>query len=147
MLGASVCLIIIRIIALQSAGYGYTHLLGQVRVLAIGFHTPSPARVTEDIDIRGPESKTFVTVVLLVFLVLVVFGTGLVADHREGLVNGVIVEGSRHGDRLREYGRTSGTSHAVKSLVPPVVSRDSQTLDGGGYVHHLADFLLRCQPG
>lgn len=50
-------------------------------------------------------------------------------------------------DRLREYGRTSGTSHTVKSLVPPVVSRDSQTLDGGGYVHHLADFLLRCQPG
>jgi len=43
------------IITLQPADKAHRHRAGKIWILAIGFHAPSPARVTEKIDIGRPE--------------------------------------------------------------------------------------------
>ena len=49
-----------RIVALQSLYDGFAQQSGQVGVFAVGLLSPAPARIAEDIDVRGPERKALV---------------------------------------------------------------------------------------
>ncbi len=57
-----------------------THFGGQVRVLAVGLLSSSPAGVTENIDVGRPEGKTLIDAVVTLFFSCVVFCTGFVGN-------------------------------------------------------------------
>ena len=139
------CLEVFGIVSLQAFHYGNAHPFCQVRIFSIGFHATSPTGITEDIDIRGPEGQAFVAVVFFILLILMVFGTGFVAYHRECLIQCVVIKSSRHRDCLWENGRFSGTCDTVQGFVPPIVLGNSETFDCRSRIHHLSDLLFRSQ--
>ncbi len=55
------------------------------------------------------------------------------------------VPGGGHTDCLRENGCKAGTTHTMESLVPPVVSRDSQPGYWFGGVNHQPNLLFECE--
>ena len=124
-LGAGMCLEIISIIALQTFGHCYTHLGSQIGILTVGLHASAPTRVTEDVDVGCPEGQSFITVIFVVCLIMVILGTCLITDHRKSTEHRFVVKGCGHTDSLWKYGRLSGTSDTMQSLIPPVVGRDA----------------------
>ena len=40
---------------------------GEIRIFAVGFLAAAPTGITENVDVRGPESKTLINVTVLVF--------------------------------------------------------------------------------
>ena len=47
--------VVLRIVALQSGHVGDAHAAGEERVFAVGLLSAAPARVAEDVQVRGPE--------------------------------------------------------------------------------------------
>ena len=72
-------------VSLQAAHYRRPHFRRQERVLAVGLHTPSPARVAEDVDVRGPERQPLVIAHDAPLARLPVLDAGFVADGAEHL--------------------------------------------------------------
>jgi len=52
---------VLWIIALKAFDESNAQPSGEVRILAICFHAPAPTRVTENIDIRRPESQALIS--------------------------------------------------------------------------------------
>ena len=86
-LGTGMGLVPLRVIrSLQSAHDGHAHLSAQVGVFAIGLLPTSPARVTEDIHIGCPESKSLVAAVGTTLVEHTVFSTRFVGHGIEYLI-------------------------------------------------------------
>lgn len=126
---------------LKTVDHGLAEHRREVRVLAVGLLAAAPARVAEDVDVRRPERQSLIAEMVSVAHD-VVFRAGLVAHCVEDVVDERRVPCGGHADRLREYGGEPLASHAVESLVPPVVALDAETRDGGGVVHHHGYFLI-----
>ncbi len=60
MLGAGSGFQVLRMVTLQAAYERRAHLTGQVRVFTLSLLAPTPTRVTKDINIGRPESKTLI---------------------------------------------------------------------------------------
>ena len=116
-------------VALQAFYHGQSHERGQIRVFPVCFHTASPSRVTVDIDVRSPESQSFVTTPLAFTLEVMAFGTGFIGYNVEGFINSLIVEGGGKTYGLRKDGGLSGTCHSVQCFIPPVIRRYSEAFD------------------
>ena len=118
-------LVIVRMVSLESLHGSHTHYRGKERVLTVGLLTTAPSRVSEDVDVRSPESQSVILLVLSPAYCVVIFCTCLVRNICECLKVGLGIEGRRHTDGLRvDCGKTS-PGHTVKGLVPPVVVRNS----------------------
>ena len=130
--------------SLQAADGGARHGAGQIRVLPEGLMAASPARVAEDVHVRGAEGEAPVALAAARQPVLV---ERLGGDRLVHLCDQLRVEGGRQGDRLREDGGDAGTRHAVQALAPPVVGGDVQPRDGRRLVHQESHLLLRPQGG
>ena len=133
--------------ALQAADHGHAQLAGQVRVLAVGFHSASPARVAEQVDVRGPEGNALILKDSARLPGQPVLHPGLVADGREDLVHERLVEGGGHADGLREHRGGPVAAHPVQGFVPPVVGLDVQGGHRGGLVHGQGHLLIQGQAG
>ena len=72
-LGTSVCLEILIVVALHTQNSLYTENSIQVRILTTGFLTAAPPWITEDIHVRTPEGELGVA--------RVVGGTHLHVEH------------------------------------------------------------------
>ena len=129
-------------IALQATHHGKSHLRGEERVFAIGFLSPTPTRVAEDIDIGRPERQTLIATDSTRLLGLLRFDAGLIADSGKHLVQQSIVPRGGHGHGDGEYGGIAITSHAMKGLVPPLELGNIQVVDGRRRVHHQAHFFF-----
>src|SRR6266404_4028231 len=69
-----------RIVTLQTFDECDSQTRSQIRILAVGFLTTTPARIAKDVDIGTPKSEPFVTGALVMTLELVMFGTRLGRD-------------------------------------------------------------------
>ena len=133
--------------ALQSTDDGHAQLPGQIRVLAVGLHSPSPARVAEDVDVRRPEGDALVLPHAPGFLRQAVLHPRLVADGRKDFIEQRLVERSRHADGLREHRGRPVPGHPVQRLAPPVVSLYAERGHRGGIVHRHGSLLLERHAG
>ena len=129
--------------ALQAAHHRHTQLAGEVRVFAVGLHAAAPAGIPEDIDVGRPERKALVPAHVAAFHGLAVLDAGFVAHGGKHLVHQGLVKGGRHGNGHREHRGLAVAGHPVQGLVPPVVRRNAQRLDGGRRMHHQGGLLLQ----
>ena len=151
-LGTSVGLEVLVVVALHTQNSLHTQNGVQVRVFATSFLTTSPTRIAEDVHVRTPERQLWVAWIVshthwhieqlwIVVVGTVPVGTCLVRNGGEHFVHLLRVEGSRHTDRLRIDGVVALT-HTVTSLTPPVVGRNAQTIHRDGLVHHQTHLLF-----
>ena len=66
-----------RIRALQATDEGGPNLSGEEGIFSVGLLTAAPSRITNDVDVRGPEREAIVDRVIVFTLSLVVFGSRL----------------------------------------------------------------------
>ena len=130
------------IVALEPPDERHGQTAREVRVLTVGLLPASPSRVAEQVDVRRPDGETLISLVLAPAQIVVMLGAELVGNDRGHAKHQAVVPGRGEADRLRKDRRESRSRHAVETFVPPVVLRDSKTLDRGRPVHHLGDFLL-----
>ena len=151
-LGTSVGLEVLVVVALHTQNSLHTQHSVQIRVFTTSFLTTSPTRIAEDVHVRTPERQLRVAWIVshthwhieqlwIVVVGTVPVGTCLVRNGGEHFVHLLRVEGSRHTDRLRIDGVVALT-HTVTSLTPPVVGRNAQTIHRDGLVHHQTHLLL-----
>ena len=129
--------------SLQALHIGHAHAGGQIRVLSIGFMSPPPSGIPENIHIRGPEGEALVNIPVMMLCVFVVFGASFRRHRISDGAEQLLVKGGRHSDGLREAGCHTCPRHAVKRLVPPVISRNPQPGDRGRIVPKLGGLLLQ----
>ena len=147
-LGAGHSLQVMRVVALQAAHHGHAHLACQIGVLAVGFLSASPTRVAEDVDVGGPVGETVVLGHAALLQILVEEGAALGAGDIAHAAECLGVEGGSHTDGLRKHGDLFlGAGHTVERLVPPVVGRNAQPLNGRGIVLHQFHLFLQGEAG
>ncbi len=118
------------------------HAPVHIWILAVALLTAAPARVTEDIYCRCPETQTLVLAYLTAAACFGVFGTGLVAHCGKHTVDHIIIERGRHTDTRRKHSGKPVASHTVQSLAPPVERRDTKALYRRRTVHHQPGLLV-----
>ena len=130
---------VFRIVTLQSFDDSRSHHPCQIRVFSICLLSPSPAGIPENIDIRCPKSQPFILLAYLTLTdCLVVNRTGFIGSNLSHPFQCRSIESRSHADRLRKNGHLiPRSSYPMQALVPPVVSRDSQTFDSHGRMLHL----------
>ena len=136
--------VVLRVGALHAADIGGAHLAGEERVLAERLLTAAPARVAEEVHVRGPEREAAVLVALPGRAArLVELGAGLAGDDLAlGLREGAV---ERRGEvhRLRKDRGLAVAADAVQRLVPPRIGGQAEPRDRGGAVDELGAFLLQ----
>ena len=131
-LGAGVRFVVFVVVALHTLDRLHAKDGVHVRVFATGLLSASPARVTEDVDVRAPERELRVAGivdgthvhVLHAMVGAVPVGTCLVAHLGEDVVDQFLAEGCCHADGLRIDGVVA-LANTVAGLTPPVVRRDA----------------------
>ena len=146
MLGRGYHFEIFRVVTLQTADELNAHLPGQIRVFAVGLMAPAPAWITKNIDIRRPERQAFVPPAIIVANKFMVFGTRLIADDTGRIIHHRAVKCRRHADCLREDRRNTRAGNTMQTLIPPIIFRDAQPLDGRGGIAQLGDLFLQRHP-
>ena len=117
-------------VPLQAADIGRAQLGGQHRVLAVGLMAAAPAGVAEDVDVGGPEGQPLVDVPVAVGGEGVVLGAALGGGHVAQFLHQLRIEPRRDADDLGKAGRHARPGHPVQGLVPPVVGRHAQPVNG-----------------
>ena len=154
-LGTGMGLEILVVVALHTQYGLYSQHSIQIRILATCLLSTSPTRVTEDIDVRTPEGQLRIAWVVghtlwhveqlgVVVVSTVPVGTGLVRYLREDIIYQLFAESSSQTNGLRIDGIAT-LAHTVTSLTPPVIRRNTQTVDANALVHHQTHLLFRCQ--
>ena len=143
MLDAGECLVPVVDLLLETVHAGGAHARGEVGVFAVGFHTASPARVAEDVDVRGEKADAGVVVIPAGLLVTVEFQPRFVGNHGEHILHGLVVEGGGQcrGHRIDRGETVAG--HPVQRLVPPAVRRYAQPLNGWVAMLHHPQLLIQ----
>ena len=132
-------------LSLQAVDYSQSHAFCQIGVFAVGLLSASPARITEDVDVRRPERQTLIALDSTVLLGFLVFGTCLVADCRENLIDQLVVPRCRHHGGNGEYGGEAVSPYAVQGFAPPLELGDAQPWYGWRRVHHQLRLLFEGQ--
>ena len=128
MLGTGHSLQVMRVVALQTVHHGHAHLACQVGVLTVGLLSASPPWVAEDIYVGSPHRETMEscgghTAALL----LVPFGTCLIAGSCEHPLHQRYVEGGSHAYRLWKNSDVALVGQSMKSLTPPTELSDAES--------------------
>ena len=77
---------------------------------------------------------------------LVVFGSGLGADHDRHVVNQRGIKGCRQSNGLRKNGGRASVGDAVQGFAPPVVGGNLQSRNRARLVHQLGRLLFQSHP-
>ena len=94
-LQGGVGLMINRVVSLQALYIGGAHPSGEVRILAVGLMAPSPAGISENIDVGRPAGQTLIDLGLAVLSIIVVFCPGFVRHRFADLPEQFIVKAWR----------------------------------------------------
>ena len=137
--------IIMRIVALHAGDESNGHTTTEERIFPIGLLAATPARVAEDIDVRGPKVKTFKDVRVPGAHILGVFDPALNSNSSGHLVNARSIECRRETDRLGEF-CGAVRDDAMQSFAPPVISWNVETRNRPGLINQLRSFFLKCHP-
>ena len=128
---------------LQTVYISLPHAGCQIRVFPVGLMAAAPAGIPKNVDVGGPEAQTVINVPVSLFCKLVelcpAFGGGGVAE----LFDQRVVKHGSQTNGLWETGGGAAAGNAMKGFVPPVVSRDPETLNGGGVKTQLAGLLTQ----
>ena len=81
MLGTGRCLQVLGIVSLQSLNKRYAQSGRQIRILSVGLMSSAPARVTEYIDIGGPECQTLIQSAVSLLCVCLILGSSFCSDY------------------------------------------------------------------
>ena len=131
---------------LQATHNSRSHHRGKIGVLAIGFLSASPSRVSEDIHIGSPNRQAVELLILSsVEHTLVVLGTKLGTSCIEHFVQQRRIERGCHGYWFREDCNATHVGSAMQGLTPPKEFPDSQTRNGRTLIQHQLGFFLQCQ--
>ena len=85
--GTSVQFVVLRVgRSLQSSNDLQSQYRGEIRVFSVGLLSATPTRVSENVDVRRPESQALIFPVSAFALEVVEFCTGFVADGIEYLI-------------------------------------------------------------
>ena len=136
-----------RIVALKPFHESHAHPSSEVGIFTVGFLSPPPARVSEDVNVGRPEGQPCVYAPVALPDRFMVLGAGFLRDHCCHPVHEIDTPGCGQANSLRKDRRNPGSRYAVQALVPPVMLGDVQSLDGRSIVHHLRDLLLQRHPG
>ena len=90
--------------ALETADNRHAHSSHQVGIFPISLHPAAPPRVTEYVDVRGPESQTLIDAVRTFLVCNAVLYPCLIADGRKDFLKQGIVKRGSHAYRHREGG-------------------------------------------
>lgn len=142
---AAGCSLQIFAASLQAFDKTYSEPGSQVRIFSIGFMSASPARITENIDIRRPDRKTFVDIAVAVLCKFVMLCALLGRNNLRRTLYRILIEHGRKRNCLREHGRHAGACRTVQTLVPPVIRRNTEPLNRGCIVDQLCSLFRRCQ--
>jgi hypothetical protein len=125
----------------------HAHAGREKRAFTVCFLSPAPAGVAENVDVRCPERQAEVLLAAVPFAIgLVMLGPAFGGDGVGDFLHEAFVPHGRQRDRLRKHRRHARPANTVQTLVPPVVRRNTQPLDGRREVHHLADLFLQRHP-
>ena len=128
--------------ALYTVDVLYAKLCRKIRVFAVGLLSPSPAWVTEDVDVGRPDGDALEFVNVARLFIPLVFGTGFNACYLACTAQKRPVKSRCKPDSLREKSGDARTGKPVQALVPPVVCRHAKTLYRLGIVFQLARHFL-----
>ena len=143
MFGCSHQFQVFRVIALQPFDILYSHFTGQIRIFAICLHTSSPPRVPENINVWCPIGQSLVNSPFILPEKIMVFCPGFVTYSRGNVKHHISVPHGSHSNGLGKNGGVTCTGDPVQALVPPVVFRHTQPVDGSGFMSHLRNFFLK----
>ena len=125
------------VVALHTPYEGTAHRSREEGVFTPCLHTPSPARIAQDIDIRAPEGQSCIAGIVAVFTCNAIFGTCLRSYGIAYLLYQFRMECRRQSYGLWKYRSPAVAPHAVQAFVPPVIGFYAQSLDAWSLVHHL----------
>jgi len=137
--------VVLRVISLQPGHEGHCQPAAQVRIFAVGFLPPPPARIAEDVDVGRPEIQAFEDVGMTVCLGLDVLDPAFDANDVRHIVNGCRIERRGQPDRLWKF-RCAVPGDAVEGLAPPVIGGYSEPLDRASLIDQLGGLLLQGHP-
>ena len=115
---------------------------GEERILAVGLLAAAPARVAEDVEVRGPEIETSHDADVSGAHVLHMLDAPLDADIDRHRMNCRDVESRGQADRLGKLGYAA-IDHSVQRLAPPVVGRNVEPRNGARLVHQLRGLFFQ----
>ncbi len=137
--------VVFWIVTLQSSDIGNAHAAGEKRIFAVSFLSAAPARVTEDIQIRGPEIQAAHDARMSFAHILHVLDAPLDANLVRHDMNSSSIEGRCQSNRLGILGYTL-VDHSVERLTPPLICRNVEPRNRRGIVLHLRGFLRKSHP-
>jgi hypothetical protein len=117
--------IFLRAVTLKAVNDCTSHDCSKIRILAISLLSPSPARVTEDIDIRSPYRESVITLYALTFAGNAELDSLFGRSDVENLLEERIIPAGSHTDGLRENGSQTIAGRSVQSLIPPIIIPDA----------------------
>ena len=132
----------IRAVSLKSANEGDAQPARKKRVLPVCLVPSSPAGISEQIDIRRPESEPLIDVPIVLQRGSIILRPAFDCDGRRDSFKKGIVKGRSQADRLRKTRRGPRTRHSVERFVPPIVRRYAEAGDGGRLICQLPGFLF-----
>ena len=134
---------VFRIAALKPFDEIDGHASGEEGILAIGLLSTTPARISENIDIWSPESESGIDAANIVARKKVVFGACLIADGIPYTKHQILIKCSRKSYCLGENSCLASSGNTMQTLIPPIVSRDSQSFDRLCLVKKLSYLFLQ----
>ncbi len=143
-LGCSNRAVVLRVVALHTGDVGNAHAAGEEGIFAVGFLSAAPARVTEDVQIRGPEIQASANIAgLSDACILHIFDASLNTNLGRHDMDVRRIEGRSQTDWLRIL-RHALVDDSVERLAPPLVCRNIEPRNCGGSVQHLRSFFSKC---
>jgi len=136
----------VRIVPLHALDKGDADPRCQIGIFAIGFLTPAPARIAEDVDVGRPAVEAGADPSEMSGLPpQCVQRADLCPDGGGDLMDQRRVEGSGEADRLREIGRGHRADRPVKGFGPPIIGGYAEPRNGRRDVQKLRDLLVQRQ--
>ena len=121
--------------------HGCSQRCNQIRVFSIGFLSPAPTGVTEQVHIWCPERQPLINIPVALFGTSVIHRPCFGRCHLAHLLHQFGRKGCRHADCLRKHRRRAGSCQPVQALVPPVVGRNPQPWNCRGIISQLTCLL------
>ena len=126
MFGTGCCLHCIPI-SLKCFYKGNSQFFCKIRIFPISFMASTPSWITENIDIRRPERQSLINISVTVYGICIIPCSALCCHDTGHLCHTFPVKSCRHSDRLWKNRCLPCSGNTVKSLIPPVIRRNSQS--------------------
>ena len=106
----------------------------QIWILTIGFMPSAPSRISENVYIGGPESKTLVNISVFFCRICIVFCSSLSCNDIANFFHLFIVKYCSHCNCLWEHGCHTCSGHSMQCFIPVIVCRNTQSFHGSSIV-------------